>query len=131
MLGKEIYIKSVERQKQFIENQLKKLPKESDGSTSYTYVGEIYHEVQEYFMDQGFIVKKIQNDLLTMMTRGEPVYLFTVSEDSFSLTVEEKEEAKKYVERDESDKSDYMLGIDIPNEGDFDLKGFLHVLGLN
>lgn len=118
MLGKEIYIKTVERQKNFIENQLRKAVMREDGSTTYTYVGEIFKEVKEYFTKEGFRVTQINSP---MITRGEPVYLFTINEESFTLTDEEKEEAKEYIEEDKS----YVLGIEIPDDDEFDLEEFL------
>lgn len=99
MLAKEIKIKNLRKQREFIEKQLSHTTSKEDGDTAYRYVGHVYPEVIEYFENEGFMVTKIESDMLTMMTKGLPVYLFTVGE--VKLSDEEMKEAESYYEPEE------------------------------
>ncbi len=98
MLAKELKIKFLRRQREFIEKQLSHASKE-DGDTSYRFVGHVYPEVIEYFEKEGFIVTKVESDMLTMVTKGLPVYLFIVGD--IKLSDEEMKEAESYYEPEE------------------------------
>lgn len=95
MLAKELKIKNLRKQREFIEEQLSNANCREDGATTYRYIGNIYPEVIEYFEEEGFAVTKVQNDLLTAMTEGKPVYVFSVRDD-LKLTDEELKEAEAY-----------------------------------
>ncbi len=97
MLAKEIKIKTLRRQREFIEKQLN--ASKGDGDTAYRFVGHVYPEVIEYFEKEGFIVTKVESDVLNMMSRGLPVYLFIVGD--IKLSDEEMKEAESYYEPEE------------------------------
>lgn len=102
MLAKELKIKTMKLQREFIEGQLSHVECREDGDTSYRYVGVIYPEVIHYFEEEGFTVTKVQNDLLTAMTKGNPVYVFSVKED-LKLTDKELKEAETYEAKKEDE----------------------------
>ena len=102
MLAKELKIKTLKQQREFIKEQLKQIPAgRKDGDTSYRYVGYIHPEVIEYFENEGFVVTRIKSDLLTAMAKGLPVYLFTVG--NIKLTEEELKQAEEYEAETEDD----------------------------
>lgn len=96
MLAKEIKIKNVKRQREFIKDQLEHLldHQKEDGNTAYRYVGHVLPEVIAYFTNEGYKVERITSDMLTAATKGLPVYLFTISEDVV-LTDEELKAAEE------------------------------------
>ena len=103
MLAKELKIKTLKQQREFIKEQLKQIPAgRKDGDTSYRYVGYIHPEVIEYFENEGFVVTRIKSDLLTAMAKGLPVYLFTVG--NIKLTEEELKQAEAYQAEDKDNE---------------------------
>lgn len=92
-LAKEIKIKKIKEQKDYIEKRLKN-PIYRDGDASFPYVGALYPEVTLHFELEGFEVIKVKSDLLTAMAKGRPVYLFTNSK--VELTEEELKLAWNY-----------------------------------
>ena len=107
MLAKEVKIKTLKRQREFIEEKLMKIStSQNDGDSSYSYVGYVYPEVIKYFEDEGFVVTPVKSEMVTAMAKGRPVYLFTVGD--IKLSEEELKQAEEYeveVEEDE-DKDD-------------------------
>lgn len=104
MLAKELKIKTLKKQREFIKNQLSHADVRKDGDTAYPYVGHIYPEVIEYFESEGFIVTKVESDLLTALTKGMPIYIFVVGD--VKLTKEEIQEAEAYELKSDNDDSD-------------------------
>ena len=94
MLAKEIKIKTIKKQREFIKNQLASAINREDGDCAYTYVGHIYPEVIQYFQSEGFVVTLVKSDLMLAMTKGVPIYLFTVN--SIALSEEELKQAEEY-----------------------------------
>ncbi len=61
--------------------------------TVYMYTGHLHPEVIKYFEEEGFTITKLQSDILNLVTKGLPTYLFTVS-DEIVLSDEELKEAE-------------------------------------
>lgn len=97
MLAKEIKMASLKKQREFIKEQLCARLSRNDGNTCYSYIGDLYPEVIEYFKEEGFIVNDIKSDLLTEKYNGVPVYLFRVA--YVELTESELAEAENYKSR--------------------------------
>lgn len=115
MLAKEIKIKTLKQQREFILKELTHLPEcRKDGNCLYRYVGYIYPEVIEYFRNEGFTVTEIKSDFITALSEGSPVYIFTVSDD-IKLSEKEMEQAEEYnYSRDDnfpSNFSDFMSDL--------------------
>lgn len=108
MLAKELKIKTIKKQREFIKKQLSHADTRKDGDTAYRYVGHIYPEVIAYFESEGFIVTKVESDMMTAMTKGLPTYLFVVGD--VKLTEEELKEAEAY-EPEEDGEDDRELRI--------------------
>ena len=99
MLAKEIKIKNLKQQREFIESELKCLSlfPRNNGNPSYVYIGNLFPEVSEYFEQQGFVVSQVMtldgnSEVLT--DTGCPAYLFTIS-DELMLSEEELKEAEE------------------------------------
>lgn len=90
MLGKDILIANIKRQREFIKSRLNKLAENpsDDGDMSYLYIGYISKYVINHFMSQGLTVEELTKGKFFPETRGLPVYLFTPS-DNIDLTAEE------------------------------------------
>lgn len=95
MLGKDILIANIKRQREFIEAQLSKLIKDpsNDGDMSYRYVGHISKYVINHFRSEGFTVEELTKGKFFPETKGFPVYLFTPS-CNIELTAEELKQAE-------------------------------------
>lgn len=94
MLAKDCKIGNLKKQREFIQRQLEYAKeKSSDGDTVYMYTGHLYPEVIKYFEEEGFTITKLQSDILNLVTKGLPIYLFTVS-DEIVLSDEELKEAE-------------------------------------
>ena len=91
MLAKELKIKTLKKQREFIQEQLSHADTRNDGDTAYRYVGHLYPEVIKHFESEGFVVTQVHSDLLSAMVKGLPVYLFTVGD--VELSEEELEQA--------------------------------------
>lgn len=105
MLAKEIKIKTLKRQREFIEKQLRQITMDrDDGDSAYSYVGYIYPEVIKHFEKEGFVVKLLKSDMLLVATRGLPMYLFTVGD--IALSSEEMKQAEEYEPDDEEKEED-------------------------
>lgn len=65
-----------------------------NGDASITYVGVIYEEVKDFFVNKGFEFMPINNEQLIARTGGKPVTLIKVS-SNIILTDEELEEARE------------------------------------
>lgn len=77
MLAKELKIKNLKKQREFIKRQISTFAGiRNDGDSSYIYVGYVYPEVIKYFQSEGFIVTKIESEKLTAVNKGMPTYLF-------------------------------------------------------
>lgn len=104
MLAKEIKIKTIKKQREFITKQLNQITNREDGDCAYTYVGYIYPEVIQHFKSEGFAVKLVESDLMLAMTKGVPIYLFTVG--GMVLSEEELKQAEEYYSEDNEDGED-------------------------
>ena len=109
MLAKELKIKTLKKQREFIKEQLSHGDVRRDGDTAYRYVGHIYPEVIAYFESEGFSVKKVESDLMTALTKGMPTYIFVVGD--VKLTEEELQAAEAY----ETDADDDDSDDDVPD----------------
>ncbi len=92
MLAREMKIKTIKQQREFIKAALSAYRK--DGNPSYSYVGQVYPEVVHYFEKEGYFVTKLNFEGLLVRTAGQPVYRFTISD--FHLTDDEFKEAEDY-----------------------------------
>lgn len=115
MLAKDIKVGTLFQQRDFIEAQLKgALKPERDGDPSYSYIGYIYPENLDYFENEGYTVQNVcGSDVLTAITKGRPMYLFTPKTD-LTLSEEELQESaeaweQKRTVRDQKD--DILSGI--------------------
>lgn len=98
MLGKEVKIATIMKQRRFIEQQLKDAPKRSeDGDVSYRYVGHVYQENIEFFQNEGFFIYQPCSDSLTANTHGLPVYVFIPDDEKIILTKEELKQAEEAI----------------------------------
>ena len=94
MLAKEIKIKNIKKQREFIESQLRKVSElNTDGDISYTYIGYIFPEVQKHFVKEGFKINQYMSDFIAAFTKGHPINLFTIKDDVV-LSDAELEEAE-------------------------------------
>lgn len=101
MLAKEIKIKNIKKQREFIESQLRKVSKlNTDGDISYTYIGYIFPEVQKHFVKEGFKINQYMSDFIAASTNGKPINLFTIKDD-VQLSDAELEEAEKNFETED------------------------------
>lgn len=92
MLAKEVKIKTMKKQREFIKKQLLGTSKDKDGDTSYRYVGYIYPEVRKYFENEGYDVREVKNEAVLGFTKGLPLFVFTVGD--IVLTEEESRQAE-------------------------------------
>lgn len=107
MLAKELKIKTLKKQREFIQDQLSHANTRNDGDTAYRYVGHVYPEVIKYFESEGFVVTQVHSDLLSALVKGMPVYLFTVGD--VELSEEELEQAEAYeLETPDDDSNEEM-----------------------
>lgn len=97
MLAREMRIKNIKRQREFIKKQLSTV--REDGVTSFPFVGYIFPEVTDYFREEGYLITPVKSDILCAITRGQPVHLFTINDDDRhyrSLSEEEKKQVEEY-----------------------------------
>ena len=110
MLAKELKIKTLKKQREFIKEHVKNGDGSPDGDTSYIFIGYVYPEVIEYFHSEGINAEEIKSDILTAITGGRPIYLFTVGD--VTLTEEEYQEAEAYnVEASDDASNDEVSDI--------------------
>ena len=111
MLAKEVKIKNIKRQREFIKDQLEHLlnHQNEDGDTAYLYVGHVLPEVIDYINAEGYKVERITSDMLTAATKGLPVYLFTIS-DEVVLNDEELKAAEEVEYEDDEEEMPDMFG---------------------
>lgn len=76
-----------------------------DGNTVYRYVGHVLPEVVKYFENEGYDVKCFSSIEIIAMTKGYPLYLFTIS-DLVTLSDEELKQAEEYNYEDDNDEVD-------------------------
>jgi len=91
-LAKEIKIKTMKKQREFIEEKLSEMGKRDDGDSCYRYLGQLYPENIAYFENEGYKVTHVECDALIAQTQGLPVYLFAVGD--IELTEDELKEAE-------------------------------------
>ena len=109
MLAKELKIKTLKRQREFIEERLLHGYGREDGNTTYRYVGSVYPEVIKYFEDEGFIAEKIESNNLPNRMQGLPVYLFNIGD--IKLSEDELKEAESIeIEIEDEDDSQPTFG---------------------
>ena len=96
MLGKEIKIATLMKQRRFIEEQLKRAPERSnDGDVSYRYVGHVYKENIKFFENEGFFIYREYSEKLVAEVHGLPVYVFVPDDEKLILTEEELNQSKE------------------------------------
>lgn len=94
MLAKELKIKNLKKQREFIEERLDNLSCNQDGDTSYGYVGNVFPEVVAYFQAKGYSVQKHSSERMIALTKGLPVYIFTACD--VELSPDELKEANNH-----------------------------------
>ena len=98
MLGKENKIKTLMKQRSFIEKGLSLIPEGDDGEPSFRYVGYVYSENRDYFFRQGYRAEKVTTDSVLMATKGLPIWIFVPRDDEeMILSEEELKEAQKHI----------------------------------
>ena len=98
MLAKNNKIKTLMKQRSFIEKGLSLIPEREDGDPSFRYVGHVYAENRDYFFRQGYHTQKVDTDAVLMATKGYPIWIFVPRDDAeMLLSEEEMEEAQKYL----------------------------------
>ena len=127
MLAKELKIKTLKKQREYIEKKLRQAAKSNDGDLSYIYVGYLHPEVENYFKEEGYDVDRVLSERLKVAFKGRPVYLFT-PQARIELTDEEKKQAEEYnygkdkpvgeqgtkladEQSEASEMMDYLLGL--------------------
>lgn len=105
MLARDLKIKNLKRQREFIQKQIIGRARMEDGCVIGKYVGNIYPEVIEYFEKEGFVITKIESELLTAIHGGLPTNIITVG--NLKLTEEELKEAENYELREEDVLKDW------------------------
>lgn len=96
MLAKEIKIRTIKQQREFIENVIDKtVAKQSDGGCTFRYIGYVYPEVIKHFEEEGFKVEINTSDGVLIQTHGLPLCIFTVRDD-ITLSDEEQKQAEEY-----------------------------------
>lgn len=118
MLAKEIKIRNLKKQRNFIEKDLLKVMSlREDGDVVYYYRGHLFQEVKEYFENEGFNVERIDppGKLASILGGGMPVYCFTLKD--IELTEEELEQANAYEpenseEEDAAEDAETEEGVD-------------------
>lgn len=103
MLAKDIKIKTLKKQREFIKEQLSHVDFQKDGNPAYCYIGYIYPEVINYFEEEeGLLVSQVHSDLLSVLTKGMPVYRFI---PNIKLSDEEMKQAEAYNPEEPKDDS--------------------------
>lgn len=120
MLAKDVKIRNLKRQREFIRKQLSPTEPRKDGNPAYRYAGHIYPEVIKYFEDEGYVITEVHSDMLTAAANGLPVYLFIPKD--IKLSEEEMKQAEAYASEDEEAKAeeqlmDYMLDAILSGRG--------------
>ena len=95
MLAKELKIKTLERQKCFIEGMLRESAEKEDGNVCISYVGDIYEENIKYLEDEGFYIYREISSAAMAVTRGVPINIITINENRVKLNLTEIEESKQ------------------------------------
>lgn len=76
MLAKKFKIETLKQQREFICEQLNnkfEIAKKTNGDMSYIYEGYLYHEVEEYFKKEGFVITPVSKEGGKAM-----LYVFTI-----------------------------------------------------
>lgn len=120
MLAKDVKIRNLKRQREFIRKQLSNAEQRKDGNPAYRYAGHIYPEVIKYFEDEGYVITEVHSDMLMAAANGMPVYLFVPKD--IKLSEEEMKQAEAYASEDEEAKAeeqlmDYMLDAILSGRG--------------
>ena len=108
MLAKDIKVKTLLRQRDYIEKELSKAgdSKNRDGDPTYTYCGCIYPENIEYFENEGFDIALVKSDMLTAALRGHRLYLFTPKED-IELGMNDMQDAEELLKKEQKENKQW------------------------
>jgi len=87
MLAKELKIKALLSQRDYIKQRLENSLYEEECSICFVYVGEVFSENIKYFENEGFAVTKLSSGNFELLYGGIPAYLFSV--DDIQLSTEE------------------------------------------
>ena len=96
MLAKELKVRELIRQRNFIKGELK-TPR-PDGDPSYRYIGYVFPENKKHFEENGYNVTTFFGVEVLPVTEGKPLNVFTPKDDII-LTAEEEAESKQLSER--------------------------------
>ena len=114
MLAKEIKIRNIVKQREFIRKKLEGMNR-IDGNTLYTHIGHIFPEVLKYFKEEGFDVEITIPDGPNVVVSGSKLYLFSIN-DNISLSEEELEMAEKIAKNDSDEDLGDQIMTDIFNK---------------
>ena len=111
MLASEIKATNILRQREYIERMLEELKGNDDGDMCFPYVGVICPENLTYFGMQNVRVCKSDNQFLSALTGGRPIYIISVDEaevtdDELKKAMEESQQAKSSEAPAQSEDSD-------------------------
>lgn len=107
MLAKELKIKNLKKQREYIKARITASKK--DGDPAFVYIGYVFPEVINYFEEkEGISVTEVKGEILTALVKGMPVYRFTPKED-VTLTEEELKAAEEMTE-DLSPEEEEIVG---------------------
>lgn len=84
MLAKELKIKALLSQRDYIKERLENSLYEEECSICFVYVGEVFSENIKYFENEGFVVTKLSSGNFELIYGGIPAYLFTVADMELS-----------------------------------------------
>ncbi len=101
MLAKELKIRTLMKQRNYIEDSINRSQYNVDGDTSIIYVGKIYPENLAYFKGQGYAVDTYSSDAILKSAGGRPINLIYISAD-VRLSKEEIERSQEINEEDDS-----------------------------
>lgn len=102
MLAKEVKIKTLKKQREFIKKRLTDADN-TGGEVGCVYEGYVYPEVIDYFRNEGYEVVKVEQDKETVLTIFQvPFYYFHISDD-IKLTEEEMKQAEEYEPNNQCD----------------------------
>ena len=104
MLAKELKIKTLMKQRKYIEDMISNTQYNVDGDTSIVYVGKIYPENLAYFNAQGYAVDTYSSDDILKSAGGRPINLIYISNE-VRLSKEEIERSQEINKEDEFKKN--------------------------
>ncbi len=106
MLARDIKIRQLIEQREYIERKLEGAMERRNGDCSYIYTGHLYPENVEYFRREGFSINLVESDALKATTMGVPVFLFTIAID-VRLNDEEVRKSRTFARKAEKSPEEH------------------------